>query len=516
MQNLPASARKRSAAARKAAGQSMQGELSRLLVVIIAADLIIIGLLTWLWLGPFYKQFKIRTMKDAYSKLVEMSNDVANLSDEVMEMSVRDNIMILMTNSDLSDPHSTKQDARRNSTRLFGYVSGLYSDRITVLKKTDEYTLQETTDSKINTNYLEMWGQLDNGYWFLLQTPLESMTESVRLTLIFYTLVGVITILASLFIIPFIMKRYTRPIKQLTDLSRRMAAMDFGAKYTGEEQNEIGALGESFNKMSAGLEASISELKSVNAELQKDNERKTQIDEVRKEFLNNVSHELKTPLALIQGYAEGLKDNIAEDPESRDFYLDVIIDEASKMNSMVRKLLTLNQIEFGNDPVRMEYFDLHEVIDGVIAGMSLIADSQGVTIRYASDGPVMVWGDSFKIEEVLTNYLSNAVNHAEGRKEIDVRTERQGDTVKVTVRNTGSPIPESDLPHVFEKFYKVDKARTRAYGGSGIGLSIVKAIMDGHNQACGAENLEDGVEFWFTLDAGTSAGPAGAAEKTPD
>ena len=252
--------------------------------------------------------------------------------------------------------------------------------------------------------------------------------------------------------------------------------------------------------MSDQLEQTISELKSANVELQKDNERKTQIDEMRKEFLNNVSHELKTPIALISGYAEGLKDNIAEDKESRDFYCDVIIDESSKMNNMVRKLLTLNQLEFGNDQVTMERFDITQLVKGVISGMKLLIEDKGASVTINTDEPVYVWGDEFKIEEVVTNYMSNALNHLDYDKKIDVRIIRENGLVRVSVFNTGNPIPEGDIDKIWDKFYKVDKARTREYGGSGIGLSIVKAIMESHNQQCGVKNYEDGVQFWFTLE----------------
>ena len=221
---------------------------------------------------------------------------------------------------------------------------------------------------------------------------------------------------------------------------------------------------------------------------------------MRKEFLNNVSHELKTPIALISGYAEGLKDNIAEDKESRDFYCDVIIDESSKMNNMVRKLLTLNQLEFGNDQVAMERFDITQLVKGVISGMKLLIEDKGASVTINTDEPVYVWGDEFKIEEVVTNYMSNALNHIDYDKKIDVRIIRENGLVRVSVFNTGNPIPEGDIDKIWDKFYKVDKARTREYGGSGIGLSIVKAIMESHNQQCGVKNYEDGVQFWFTLE----------------
>ena len=223
------------------------------------------------------------------------------------------------------------------------------------------------------------------------------------------------------------------------------------------------------------------------------------VEESRQEFVSNVSHELKTPLALIQGYAEGLQECINDDAESREFYCEVIIDEADKMNRMVKKLLTLNQLEFGNDQVIMERFDMTELIRGVANSTKILMEQKGIRLELENSEEAWVWGDEFKVEEVITNYMSNAINHADGEKLIRVFYTRSEDKLRVSVFNTGQPIPEEDIEKIWVKFYKVDKARTREYGGSGIGLSIVKAIMDSFHQRCGVINHEDGVEFWMEL-----------------
>ena len=254
------------------------------------------------------------------------------------------------------------------------------------------------------------------------------------------------------------------------------------------------------NQMSDRLEETISELKTANNELQKDIAKKEQIDEMRKEFLSNVSHELKTPIALILGYAEGLKEDINEDPESRDFYCDVIMDEAEKMNMMVKKLLTLNQLEFGNDVVTMERFDIVELIRNYLQSASILIQQSEAQITFVQEEQVFVWGDEFKIEEVFMNYFTNALNHLDERKQIRIALANENGIVRVSVFNTGISIPEDSLSHIWEKFYKVDKARTRAYGGSGVGLSIVKAIMESLHQRYGVCNHKDGVEFWFELE----------------
>lgn len=193
--------------------------------------------------------------------------------------------------------------------------------------------------------------------------------------------------------------------------------------------------------MSSQLETTISELKSANNELQRDIEDKIKIDKMRKEFLDNVSHELKTPIALIQGYAEGLKENISDDPESREFYCDVIMDEASKMNKLVKNLLTLNQLESGKDAVVMERFDIVSLIRGVLQTMNIMIGQKNAKVIFEAEKPVYVWADEFKIEEVVTNYVSNALNHLEGEKEIEIKLQDEGEPCEDQCVYTGTPDP---------------------------------------------------------------------------
>ena len=191
---------------------------------------------------------------------------------------------------------------------------------------------------------------------------------------------------------------------------------------------------------------------------------------------------------------------MGEEKESRDYYCDVIVDEANKMNQMVKQLLTLSSLESGNDKPVMDRFNLTELIKGVVNASKILIEQNQIQVEFDDQTPVYVWADEFKIEQVVTNYLSNAIHHAEGEKRIDISCVQKGDKVRVSVFNTGNPIPEEDVDNIWINFYKVDKARTREYGGSGIGLSIVRAIMDSFHQKCGVINHEDGVEFWFELE----------------
>ena len=396
---------------------------------------------------------------------------------------------------------STNRDYQMLQRKLYSYIFEIDTREIVVLERTDTYVLRESKDYLTQADYLEIVGTLDSGQPFIMQTALESIRESAAISTRFFMYIACLAVILSSVLIWWLSRRISEPILELTDISRRMTELDFNAKFTSNVQNEIGVLGHHINQLSGNLEKTISELKTANNELQRDIEQKTKIDEMRKEFLSNVSHELKTPIALIQGYAEGLKECINDDAESRDFYCEVIMDEAGKMNTMVKNLLSLNQLEFGNDVVSMERFDIVSLIRNVLNSAKILMEQKDIHLIFKETEEIYVWSDEFKIEEVVTNYISNAINHCEFDKVIEVKVIKEPDMVRVSVFNTGRPIPEEDLDKIWQKFYKVDKARTREYGGSGIGLSIVKAIMESLHRECGVKNYDNGVEFWFELDA---------------
>ncbi len=398
---------------------------------------------------------------------------------------------------------------------------------IQTLEKGDSYVINVVLNQRSRTRSLEMWGPLGESRFFLLRSPLEDIRISAAAANRFFGYIGFALALAGTFLAWWLSSVIMKPIRQLTDISVRMKNLDFSAKYDGGGRSELDILGKNMNDMSQKLEETIAALRTANNDLQRDLDRRNREEEMRQDFLANVTHELKTPLALIRGYAEGLQDGIADDPESREFYLGTIIDESEKMNMIVQKVLMLNQLEFGDGSVSMENFDIADMIRNYLESASLLAQQENVSLRFEQDSPLFVWGDPFLIQEVFQNYYSNALHHvdfpsvtegSDGQKKgdenqgyeepaekvIDIRCQIIDERVRVTVFNTGKPIPEKSLPHIWEKFYKVDKARTRAYGGSGVGLSIVKAIMDLHHRAYGVENYDNGVAFWFELDHGGS------------
>ncbi len=497
---------------RKKISQSISKQLTLVFLAMLAIIMVAMLLGNTFLLEKFYESRLSNTLATVFEKAEQHMTadgmDTSFFDGNFSVLSEKNNIIGLITD-DSYTPLVVSGAGDKGRVimlgRLNAYILGI-DPRVNAVSRGENYTIQKYQDDKMqNVPYLELWGTFpENNYHILLRVSIESIRMSAKISneFVFYMLV--LAAVFSIFMTEFISKKVTKPIIELTELSERMANLDFNVRYTSGGRNEIGRLGEHFNQMSRTLEKTISELKTANNELQANLDAKIKAEDERREFLSNVSHELKTPLALIQGYAEGLQDCVNDDPESRDYYASVIIDEAGKMNLLVRKLMALNQLESGYDKIEMVRFDLAELLHGKAASTKILADQKGASIEIDCPDEVHVWGDEFKVEEVLTNYLSNAINHVEGERKIQVRVEEDKDRHKVrtTVFNTGQPIPEEDLDHVWDKFFKVDKARTRAYGGSGVGLAIVKAIMESFHQKYGDRNVKDGVEFWFELESG--------------
>lgn len=532
---------------------SIRTEFAVIFIVVMALTIAVFWIINSVFLQRYYikdKQSRLMKSYESTETLISaFENDDDAFKQAFIQMCSASNINAAIVTTSIETVVSTTGDNNIMIARLFDHIfdvddpfingdfsggnmepppgkdkkpgekpEGSSSYEPVILYKNDRYEICIADDPRMGIDYLELWGSLSDGNIIIMRTALNSIRESVSVSNRFLGYVGFVMVLISAVIIYMITRKITKPIEELAVLSERMSALDFEAKYESGGNNEIGVLGEHMNELSGTLEKTISELKTSNNELKRDIEKKEKQDSMRRDFLSNVAHELKTPIALVQGYAEGLRDGIADTPEDRDYYCGVIMDEADKMNKLVKDLMTLNELEFGKDLLSFERFDMTALVRGCIQSNELILSQNGIRLDFDVDKPCFVWSDEFRTEEVFTNYLSNAIHYcaephgkAGGEKRIEVRFGERNNNLRISVFNTGEPIAEEALPHLFEKFYKVDKARTREYGGSGVGLSIVKAIMDALNKDYGVENHEDGTAFWFELDR--EAGPKDADDE---
>ena len=443
----------------KSKNRTIRSRIAIAIIGVVIGVIALICILNTTLLGFFYTHHKMQSMKLAYDLLDEDAKDGTLYEDDYQmtfeKLSSNENLSILVMASDGTVLLSSQDRIDYLMSQMYMTLLGDDDGDFWGSEDTEDYSIKMIRDERFGEDFLVLWGTLSDGNIVMMRTAASSMRESAVITNRFILWIGLLS---------------------------------------------IGIAGLVAFFLSRVMERTISELQEKNEKLKRDIELKEKAEAMRKDFISNVSHELKTPIAVIQGYAEGLSDDVADDPESRKYYADVIVDEASRMNTMVRQLLALNQLEYGQDNMNMGRVCLNEIMSNVVEANRILADESGAMIKLDEFPVAYVYADEFFAEQVLTNYLTNAIHYAKDEKIIRIKTEFKKNDVRILVFNTGDPIPEEAVEHLWEKFYKVDPARTREYGGSGIGLSVVKAVMDSFGKECGVTNYENGVEFWFELE----------------
>lgn len=456
-------------------------------------------------LENFYVYSKTNTVKKLYNKINNYyTSPTLNVSieNELRKIAFINNFDILIrTDTDLI-LFTTDRDFLSSLNRIKD-TNQLKQQEKAILYKDENMKISKIEETSSNLNYLLLTGELTNGYSLFIRIPIAPIEESVRISNNVLMLIGLLTIIIAALAVSFISRKFTEPILELNDITKKMSKLDFSKKYRiKDSSDEINELGKNINTMSDKLEGTIKQLRDNNRELEKDIEEKSKIDEMRKQFISDVSHELKTPIALIQGYAEGLVENVNTDEESKKFYAEVILDESNKMDNLVKQLLELMRLEYGKREFHDNKFDIVELIQGVIQNCHVMLEERNIEVIFEEKTPIHVHADDFYISQVITNYFTNAIKHAEeveGKKQILIRIELQNEKERVFVFNTGEQIDEEELDRIWGRFYKIDSSRNRDEGGSGIGLSLVKAIQNNYKNAYGVENKQNGVEFYFDI-----------------
>ena len=458
-------------------------------------------------LEKFYLYKKQNTLKSVYESLNDyyktpgQDND---LQTELEKLSIKNNFDILIKDNNGINLYTTN----KNFSTVIGSINDIL-DKVQggkELESNDNFTIKKQRDSKNGLSYMMLSGKLENGYFLYIRIPLNSIQDSVSISNNFLLMMAGFTILIASIMVTIVSRKFTEPILELNNIAKKMSNLDFSQKYkVTNARDEINNLGRSINTMSDKLERTIKQLRNSNIELERDIEEKSKIDEMRKTFISDVSHELKTPIALIQGYSEGLLENVNNDEESREFYAEVILDETNKMDKLVKQLLELMKLEYGKREFNNKEFNIVELEKEVIRKTNVMIEEKQAEIKFDENEDIRVFADDFYIEQVLTNYLTNSIKNVKemyGEKYIKISNEINKEEQKVCIKvfNTGKQISEENLNRIWNRFYKADESRHREDGGTGIGLAFVKAIMSNYDNKYGVKNLENGVEFYFELD----------------
>lgn len=473
-----------------------------LAAVVFIAVMIVMNLL---FFQSYYLLQKKNSLITVYNSInSEYTGDITILEDSLKDVENNNNIRISIISQYGEYIYDTIFTHDR-STNPFGsmmqdeFGKTLYVYDSQELEKKG-YTFSVLNDPNGSTAYVALIGKLEDGDTILIRVPTSALNENQSVNFVFLMFSGLLALLACLLAGYFIGGRFTRPVTEMTEVANAVARLDFSKKYTGTHNDELGELGRSINQMSDYLETAIGDMKQMNEQLQTEIEKKQRIDDMRKEFIINVSHELKTPIALIQGYAEGLRVGINDSEEDKNYYCDIIIDEAHRMNHLVRQLLDLSKIELGNTLPMYTDIDVYEMVESVVGKTQVMWQEKQQQIDLSGVGGQTLHGDYDMLARALLNYVTNAIDHTPEHGHIWISTSEDTKHIVLTVRNEGSQLDPDEMDKIWDKFYKLDKARTRVSGGgSGIGLSIVRAIMNAHHGGCGVNNTDNGVEFYLSL-----------------
>ncbi len=314
----------------------------------------------------------------------------------------------------------------------------------------------------------------------LIQTAAQNITGSFETLWPQLLLAGLIVFCAAALTASVLTRRLTRPLTAMARGAEQLSAGNFQIRVTPEGSLETHELAKTFNQMASQL---------------------GQLEQTRREFLANVSHELKSPITSIHGFAQGMLDG-AVPPGEQDRYLRVIVDETERMTKLIQSLLSLSRMESGEAALNPSVFDLHELVRTVIISkMAQIDEKHLQVLPLWEDEPCYVTADQEQIQQVILNLLDNAVKYTPSHGEIRFATEKEGSIVRLSVRDSGEGIPPEEQEHIFDRFYKADKART-AGKGTGLGLAICKAIMLKHGQQIRLVPTETGCLFEITLQKG--------------
>ncbi|TCP31770.1 HAMP domain-containing protein [Scopulibacillus darangshiensis] len=479
---------------------SIRTKLFLILSSIVLLFVIITQLFSSFFLEDFYLSSKKDTLRESLNEVQQLLLKSANdYEDQLIALQDRKNISLIIADRNYNDifslaPYKRPFQRKRNthSEELIKRNMDYFTNKPSIIVRTENRT---------KSQFLSLFSKIklkdgSEGY-VVISSSIDAMKDSVNAARTFILYLSLFVFVIGTLIIFYVSGSISKPIVKIGKLTAEMARLNFSQKIEVKSSDEIGDLSKNINSLSRNLNKTLTELEVVNEQLREDIKEKESIDHSRKELIANISHELKTPISLIGGYAEGLKVNVNN--EDRDYYCDVILDEAKKMNRLVLDLLDLSQVDAGYKLMNKEIFNLTQLISHTLERYTLKLEEKRITITRSYNGNFIVYADPDRIEQALTNYLNNAINNIDGKRQIMIQVEEKDEELFISVFNTGKPISSDHLMKIWDSFYKIDKARTREYGGTGLGLSIVKAIVQAHGGKYGAKNCNGSVEFWFSL-----------------
>lgn len=450
-------------------------------IVFAVLLMIVLWLLQVFFLNTFYQTMKETKTKNVAEniELAYTHNDLSAFAEQVGKIAETSDMYIYIA---YTEGFPFLLYGHENSPRD-------YTDEILRVKKEMEeknlksvsLTLQQPGHSRrilACGNILRADGKPELiSYIFSPLFPVTSTLDILTNQLIYVTIISLALALCLSF---YLSSRITTPIRDITNSARKLAQGEYGIVFKGGHYSELTNLADTLTKASIELEKSTM---------------------LQKDLIANVSHDLRTPLTMVKSYAEMVRDLSGDNPEKRNAHLQVIIDEADRLNLLVSDMLTLSRMQSGAIVIEKSRFDIKEVIEGILVSFKLLKEEDGYTLNLDCPESVIVEADPERMKQVFSNLINNALKFCGEDKTVNVIVKRKGRHVLCQVQDHGVGIPPDELPHIWERYYKASSNMVRSTTGSGLGLSIVKEILSLHNANYGVDSaLGEGTTFWFELD----------------
>lgn len=420
------------------------------------------------FIDTYYEYSKTKQIKSTTEKIIKNFNNNIEYLDII---SYEDNVCIeIVKNENII---YTSNESNRGCI-----ISNQYKDNFF------DNNLSEQTYKLINpifnTKSLIYAKKYNENITIFVNTSLEPLDNTISILSQQLTIVSIIVLILAFVIGYFISKRISKPIENINEKAKKLANGNYNFEFdTNSNIYEIDELANTLNYTKKEL---------------------AQTDELRRDLLANVSHDLKTPLTMIKGYAEMIRDLNSENVEKRNDNLNVIIEESERLNVLVEDLLTLSKIQSNKDTIVKEKFDLIELINNIVKRYTIYKDTEGYVFEINSPKEIIINADKKKLEQVIYNLINNAINYTGNDKKIIINVIIDH-KVRVEIKDTGKGINQEDLPHIWEKYYHSKKKHKRNVIGTGIGLSIVKTILESHGFKYGVESKKNkGTTFYFEIE----------------
>ena len=470
------------------------------LCTVIIFIIVFLILINNIVLETFYLYSKTNTIKNLYQKINDYynsSNQNINLEDELKNIAIKNNIDILIKEESDTIVITTNKEflGTIGKTNINTIIN---TEKSNIIYMKNHVVIKKIKDEKSGIRYIVLYATLDNSYKLYIRIPVSAIEESVKISNELLVLIGGIVILISGILASVISRKFTKPILELNNIANKMAKLDFSQKYRIKDtEDEINELGKSINSMSDKLERTINQLRGTNVELEKDIEEKSKIDEMRKQFISDVSHELKTPLTILKGHLTGMLNKV-KGYENQESYMERSLAVVEKMETLVKELLYVSKTD-GKQRTEYKTIDFAELLRVQIADVTDLLSEKEISLSVDIPDKILCDADPAQMERAIQNVLVNAIRYSPNGEAIYISLSNDKNTVSCKVENTGVHIPEEMIPHLFEAFYRADTSRNRNTGGTGLGLYIVRKIMELHHAKYGIQNTSRGVVFWLEM-----------------